>query len=88
MQYSNRRKGGFVPKVLNWISSLFSTNDGVSTMRLMALLSLLSGTAIAFWGIHKGVNLNDLAFLVGVFVTSAFGGKAMQKSFEIKNDKK
>jgi multisubunit Na+/H+ antiporter MnhG subunit len=54
-------------------------------MRLMAVISLLAGTAIALWGITKGVDLRDLATLVGVFVGSAFGGKAIQKGFEKRN---
>ena len=65
-----------------WLSALFSCNDSVSVMRLMSLLSLLAGIAIAIIGMLRGADLKELAWLVGVFVTSAFGGKAMQKGFE------
>lgn len=71
--------------MFKWLSYLVSADDGVSTMRLMALVSLLAGTGIALWGITKGVDLRDLATLVGVFVGSAFGGKAIQKGFEKRN---
>jgi uncharacterized membrane protein YiaA len=66
-----------------WLASLFSCGqDSVSTMRLMSLLSLLVGAVIAFVGLMRGADLKDLSWLVGVFVTSAFGGKAIQKGFE------
>lgn len=73
--------------MFRWLMLLTSADDGVSTMRLMALLSLLAGTGIALWGIAKGADLNGLAVLVGVFVGSAFGGKAIQKGFEKRKDK-
>lgn len=72
--------------MFKWLACLVSADDGVSTMRLMAVISLLAGTGIAFWGITRGVDLRDLATLVGVFVGSAFGGKALQKGFEKKRN--
>lgn len=68
-----------------WLSALFSCEDNVSVMRVMSLLSLLVGTIVAVVGVLKGSDLKDLSWLVAVFVTSAFGGKAIQKGFEKKN---
>lgn len=68
-----------------WLSSLFSCEEpSTSAMRVMSMLSLLFGMAIAIIGIYRNVDLKDLSWLVGIFVTSAFGGKAIQKRFEKK----
>jgi hypothetical protein len=67
------------------ILDILSTNEGApSSMRMMSVLSLLIGAALAFYGLHKGVDPGNLAWLVAVFVTSGFGGKVLQKRYEKK----
>lgn len=68
-----------------WISKLFSADSGVSSMRIMAFVSLIVGSILAFIGVFKGSDLMGLATLCGVFVGSAFAGKAVQKASELKN---
>lgn len=71
-----------------WLKSLFSQDSGVSSMRLMSFISLFLGGAIAIAGLAMKVNLTELSILVGVFVGSAFGGKAVQKFAEHSSNEK
>jgi hypothetical protein len=54
-----------------------------SVMRIMSVLSLLSGIGLAFYGIYKGVDAQKLSYLCFVFIGSAFGGKVWQKKYEV-----
>lgn len=65
-----------------YLKKLLSEESGVSAMRLMAFVSLFLGGGIAIAGLIMKVNLTELSILVGVFVGSAFGGKAVQKFAE------
>lgn len=57
-----------------WLVSLLSEEDGsASTMRVMAILSLISAIVLAFLGKDHSVT---------VFVTSAFSAKIVQKHIE------
>lgn len=58
----------------------------MSIMRLMGILSLLTGIGLAIAGLIMRVNLTELSLLVGVFVGAAFSGKAVQKFAERKRD--
>jgi uncharacterized membrane protein YiaA len=70
----------------NWLDSLFSCDaSSVSAMRVMSMLSLFFGMIIAIIGLYRNADLNGLSLLVGIFITSAFGGKAIQKRFEKPN---
>lgn len=69
-----------------WLLKLLSQSSGVSAMRVMSFISLLSGIIIAFVGVYENKDLSALAVLVGVFVGSAFAGKAVQKFSEAKVD--
>lgn len=64
------------------LKKLLSEESGVSAMRIMAFISLGLGGVIAVAGLIMKVNLTELSILVGVFVGSAFGGKAIQKFAE------
>lgn len=68
----------------DWLTKLFSEDSGVSSMRVMAFVSLFAGVTIAFIGVFRGSDLMGLSALAGVFVGSAFAGKAVQKAQEIK----
>ena len=57
---------------MKWIKSLFSETGSVSMVRLMALISLLTGCYLATVG-KEGYS---------TFVTAAFGAKIVQKHFE------
>lgn len=67
--------------------SLFSENSEISIMRVMSIMSLVFAATISIVGLYQDKNLTDLAILVGVFVGSAFGGKAVQKFAEVKETK-
>lgn len=64
------------------IEELLKEQGKLSMMRFMSLLSLLMGCGIAIYGVLAGKDLNGIATLTGVFVVSAFGGKAIQKVVE------
>jgi hypothetical protein len=57
---------------MRWLKSLFSEEGSVSMVRLMAIISLLTGCYLAIIG-KDGANL---------FVTSAFGAKVLSKHLE------
>lgn len=67
-----------------YMRQLCTAGSGVSSMRLMSFISLGVGSMIAIVGLIMRVNLSELSILSGVFVTSAFGGKALQKFAENK----
>lgn len=73
-----------IDKIKTIASMMFSESSKVSMMRVMALLSLVSGIVLAFVGLNQQQEPSSLAVLVAVFVGSAFGGKALQKSQELK----
>lgn len=68
-----------------FLEKLFSSTSDVSSMRVMGFFSLIIGSVIAFIGVFKGLELMGLSTLVGVFVGSAFAGKAIQKASELKH---
>ena len=68
----------------DFIKKLLSERSQYSSMRLMSILSLLVASALAFIGLHKGVDLGSLATLCGVFLGAGFVGKATQKFAENK----
>jgi hypothetical protein len=51
-------------------------------MRLMSLFSLLIGAGIAIYGVYMAKDLDGVAKICAVFVTSAFIGKGAQKALE------
>lgn len=69
-------------EVFDIIKKAFGEGSEVSMMRVMALGSLLVGSALAVIGLFRGSDLTGLAALSGVFVGSAFAGKVMQKKSE------
>lgn len=64
------------------MKSLLSEDGSISSMRIMSIISLVTGAVIAMVGLLRGESLSGLALLTGVFVGAAFGGKAAQKAFE------
>lgn len=64
------------------IKDLCTSGSGVSSMRVMSFASLTIGGVLAIVGLAMRVNLTELSLLTGVFVGSAFGGKAAQKFAE------
>lgn len=51
-------------------------------MRVMSMISLLTGCYIGITGLYQGKNLSELAILCGTFLTAAFTGKILQKPKE------
>lgn len=69
---------------MSFIKEALSPVGNVSCMRLMAMISLGAGIIIAIVGLSLG---KDVVALVTVFITAAFGGKALQ-SFSEPSDPK
>lgn len=67
------------------IKKLLDPNSEVSSMRAAMFLALFAAIVIAIIGLFKGVDLGNLAILVGVFITPAFGAKMLQKKYEADN---
>ena len=68
--------------------ALLAEDSRVSMMRLMSLLALLIGAAIAVYGLAVDCdNLAGIAELVAIFVGAAFTGKVAQKFAESKQNK-
>jgi hypothetical protein len=59
-----------------WLNELFKSRSGVSSIRVMAMMSLIFGMVCALHG--------NSAEIVAIFVGAAFGGKVGQKFFETK----
>lgn len=73
--------------IKDFLSKLVSQNPGVSTLRVMSLLSLVTAICIAAYGMHKvPIDYSGLSLLCGTFLGAAFGGKIAQKSQEKKDD--
>lgn len=71
------------------LKDILSPNPNTpSAMRLMSMCSLVAGASIAVIGLVLEVDPEKLAWLCAVFVGSAFGGKALQKKFEVKQESK
>lgn len=67
-----------------FIKEMLSDSGSISTVRVMSLFSLLTGAAIAMYGIAKGAELGGIAQVCTVFVGGAFAGKVSQKYMEKK----
>ncbi len=61
------------------MSGLIKDKDGnVSSMRVMMVVTVLTGCAVAILGVVLGRNGVEIAALVGALLLPAFGGKALQ----------
>jgi hypothetical protein len=69
---------------MDFVRKMFSSKNEVSSMRVMAMLSLVVAAVIGVYGVVIGRDLGGLAQLCGVFVGAAFMGKATQKFAEQK----
>ena len=69
-----------------FLLDLLDERTHLSSMRFMAIISLLIGGIIAGIGMYKCTDLSGTTMLVGVFVGAAFTGKVMQKNTEIKEE--
>lgn len=63
-------------------SLLSESGNDISTVRVMAFLSLFTGIAVGLYGVYSGKDLAGLAQVCGVFVGAAFTGKVVQKYAE------
>lgn len=55
-------------------------------MRVMCMISLLTGCYVGIIGLYQNKPLTDVSVLVGVFLSTAFAGKVVQKNSEIKKN--
>lgn len=70
--------------MLNWIKDIFRSGSGVSAMRVMSAISIVTASYIGIAGLYKGSNLAELAILCGTFLTAGYTGKIIQKQSEVK----
>lgn len=68
----------------SFIYKMLSESGEISLMRVMALYSVIVSSMIALYGIYSNKDLTDVAALAGVFLGTAFAGKAGQKYMEKK----
>lgn len=61
---------------------LEESGDDVSMIRVMSILSLLTGMVIGLYGVYAGKDLSGVAAICAVFVGAAFTGKVAQKFAE------
>jgi phage tail sheath gpL-like len=57
-----------------WIDSLLSSNGGISMMRFMSLVCVLTASTIGIIAVCKNSNFEGAAMLVTPFLTAAFAG--------------
>ena len=72
----------------SFLKKLLSESSEISTVRLMAIYSLIIGSIIAIYGVYQGKDLSGLAQVCGVFVGAAFAAKITQKFVENKDSEK
>lgn len=65
---------------------LLRDDSNLSMVRFLALLCVLIAGGIAVCGIYKGLDLNALSVLTGVFLSSGLIAKVSQKAIESKKD--
>ena len=66
------------------VKKLISESSDVSSMRVMSFMTLGFSYLITVIALVMNKDLGDISMLAGVFVGSAFTGKAVQKFSEIK----
>ena len=67
----------------NFLLKMLSNSDEVSEMRVMVALCVLTAISTAFYGMTKTpIDYSGLSLLCGTFLTTAFGGKVLQKREE------
>lgn len=71
-----------------WLLSLFSEDSRVSAMRVMSMMALVTAIAIGVIGVCRvAPDYSGLSLLCSTFLAVAFGGKAVQKVVENRQDK-
>jgi hypothetical protein len=70
-----------------FILDLIRDDSNLSMTRFLAMFSVIMAGGIAVYGMSKGVDLNALSMLVGVFLAAGFTGKVSQKMIESKDEK-
>jgi hypothetical protein len=67
----------------NFFKSLISEGENeISAVRVMALLSLVTGVVIGGVGVYLSKDLGGVAQICGIFVGAAFAGKTASKFAE------
>ena len=69
------------------LRDLINEKSPVSTMRVLSLVAMLIGGAVAMFGVYRGSDMLGVAAVAGVFVSASITGKVVQKSIEVKSDK-
>lgn len=65
--------------------NLLKSGSGISTMRFMSLICVISAVVLAFVGINKSVvDYSGLTMLCSAFLSAGFAGKVFQKNIETK----
>lgn len=70
----------FIVKIIHKL--LEEKGDDISAVRVMSLISLLTGVSIGLYGVYKGIDLGGVAQICAIFIGAAFTGKVAQKFAE------
>lgn len=72
-----------------WLQQLFSESGGVSMVRVLSLVCILTASILAFYGMHNSTHsLEAVAILCGTFLTAGMGAKVLQKRSEVSHSEK
>lgn len=73
--------------MFKFFSDLCSDSSDKSMMRFCMWSAVYMASGIAAFGLYRGVDLYALSTLCGVFLTTAFAGKAIQTKYEASDNK-
>lgn len=65
-----------------WLLDLFKDDSGVSMMRVLSLICVLTACGMAIDGAKNG---RDVSGICATFLAAGIGGKVGQKVVEVKN---
>lgn len=73
-------------KILSAGREFLSDGESLSAMRLMCVLTCLTGLGATIYGLVVGRDLSGLAMLTTALITPALGCKAIQAHFETRGN--
>jgi hypothetical protein len=70
-----------------FILDLIRDDSNLSMVRFLAMFTVIMAGGIAVYGMYKGLDLNALSVLCGVFLGAGLTAKVSQKIVESKEEK-
>lgn len=67
----------------NFLKEMFSENSQISSIRVMSVLCVFFAFITAMYALSNGSDPEKASWIVAAFLAPAFGGKVMQKKFEV-----